>query len=494
MPRWSEAKAALVLLCGLLTCGCHSRPAGTAQSAALDPSCEERKAQLIELLRRLPERAWTPPTRVDLPVSSLEGVFGSGPILEVSGRAVVFKGEPIAGPSTAEQAAALRERFRDLADWSHEASAGAAHNDSAQDAAGAPTLSVAAARDLTVRALRNTLASVPSAVRLRLLFTRPATAAARSRSQTASDLAVRMLAEPDAATRGRLAAAAYSAATQCADVQQAATAAGQVDVHERWARLRPRLIEALPRCRCEQLDTEGLQLLLVAEQRAGAASLGSLPLSFIRDERCGASMPLRSVQKLLTQIEAFDAEFAGAWSDETLSFTDVITNERLLNQFCDALPGETLSSVQRARATLYWQVASSKQCQAWQFGPLARGAPMGTWSRVPAAPNSSASALPLAFHYWQGAEEIRVYGPVPEPATKPTDQRTWDCQQEFKMVGVDAESIRLEHGRWYFAEAACRAAPAAAALFPGCVSAWAARGDAEEPGQATPPDGATPGD
>lgn len=88
---------------------------------------------------------------------------------------------------------------------------------------------------------------------------------------------------------------------------------------------------------------------------------------------------------------------------------------------------------------------------------------MGTWRRR--APSSSPS---LALHYWQGSEEIRVYGPQLENS-KPTDEKHWECNQNLKMTDVDANGIRLEAGRWYFTERACNAGDANESLVPGCV-------------------------
>ena len=73
---------------------------------------------------------------------------------------------------------------------------------------------------------------------------------------------------------------------------------------------------------------------------------------------------------------------------------------------------------------------------------------MGTWRR--------GGPHPLAFHYWQATEEIRVFGPVdPASPTKPTDSRTWPCDETFHLTGVDASSIQLDGGRWFFTEAVC---------------------------------------
>jgi hypothetical protein len=238
---------------------------------------------------------------------------------------------------------------------------------------------------------------------------------------------------------------------------------------ERWPRLREALQTALPTCSCQQLDADGLRALLSAEQRAGTVTLSSVPIGFLREQRCVASMPLRSVQQVLDDIDEFDAEFAGDWKDGELHFDDVVTNERLLNVLCVALPGETLASLQRESATMYWRLPGRDRCEAWQFEPLARGAPLGTWRRVePELP-------PLALHYRQGAEDLRVFGPVTDPKSRATDEGPWSCDQNFHMLDQSTDSIGLEGGgRWYFDSAACERAPANSASFAGCVSTLAA--------------------
>ncbi|MEO8185519.1 MAG: hypothetical protein ABI895_42470, partial [Deltaproteobacteria bacterium] len=155
-------------------------------------------------------------------------------------------------------------------------------------------------------------------------------------------------------------------------------------------------------------------------------------------------------------------------------------NERLLNYLCQALPGETLASLQRERRTFYWKVPGFPHCQAWQFEPAAPGSPMGTWRR-----HGEHGQLPLAVHYWQGAEEIRLYGPLPDDTSKPTDERNWSCDQDFRMRGIDGQSIELETGRWFFEAEACEKASDAQAAFPGCVTALA--GGPYDPAHPPPP-------
>ena len=113
-------------------------------------------------------------------------------------------------------------------------------------------------------------------------------------------------------------------------------------------------------------------------------------------------------------------------------------------------------SLARARHTLYWRIRGVEQCQGWRFEPLEPGSNMGTWRR-----QGQESGPPLALHYWQGAEEVRLFGPVQgPPASKPTDERVWACDQEFKLRGVDPSSLELETGRWFFERDACQRASA----------------------------------
>jgi hypothetical protein len=80
---------------------------------------------------------------------------------------------------------------------------------------------------------------------------------------------------------------------------------------------------------------------------------------------------------------------------------------------------------------------------------MALGTPMGTWRR--------AGSNPLAFHYWHATEEIRVFGPVdPAAQGKPTDARSWPCDETFHLTGVDSTSVQLDGGRWFYTEAACQ--------------------------------------
>jgi hypothetical protein len=314
-----------------------------------------------------------------------------------------------------------------------------------------PVLYVAAAPDLDVQTVRAFLVHVPDFVELRLLVRTPPMKQARDRgaSAAARNLSARILLEPNPNLRKRLADEGYATFSACGAFTSASASILETDPQKRWPALRGALEKALPACECKSLDTASLRLLISAEQRAGAASLGWVPLSFLRDERCDATMPLRAIKKLVGQIEAFDEEFSAGVDRDALRFGDVVENDRLRVYFCDPLPGEELAAKARTRSTLYFRPPGSETCQSWAFEPLALGTPLGTMRR--------AGTNPLAFHYWQAAEEIRVFGPIdPAAPTKPTDSRTWPCDETLHLTGVDSSSIQLDAGRWFYGEAACR--------------------------------------
>jgi hypothetical protein len=293
--------------------------------------------------------------------------------------------------------------------------------------------------------------------------------AANAEDAEARAIANQLFAERDPQKRSALSSQAFASFSRCKRVSDALAAVGQVDPKQRWTALRAALLEALPACRCDELASQSLKQIVVAEQRAGSGSIAALPAEFLRDERCGASMPLRSLGKLVAQMESFNAEFSGGYQKDELAFEEVLTNDRLLNTFCNALPGETLAALERKRATLYWKLSGEDACEAFRFEPLSPGAPMGTLRQVVAAGQGA-----RAFHYWQAAEEIRLFGPVSgAPESKPTDSREWACDQNLKLTGVDVESVSFEHGRWFFREDACRRAKSDTSSLTGCFSARA---------------------
>jgi len=112
---------------------------------------------------------------------------------------------------------------------------------------------------------------------------------------------------------------------------------------------------------------------------------------------------------------------------------------------------------------VYYRPAGSGGCEGWSFAPLSPGAPMGTITRTSGGPE-------VAFHYWQAAEDLRIFGPVDRlVASRPTDARDWPCEMTLHLVGVDEGSIHLEKGRWFFDEATCRAAADEAPRLEACA-------------------------
>lgn len=393
-------------------------------------ACVARLQTFTEFVRALPTRTVASAARGDLPVSTLGALPGPGPVLEISGSTLALDGEPIRGSD-------LEARTRE---WKQ--------------------LYIAAAADADVQTLRAALAPIPAAVGLRLLIRTPALGPTSPKPQGASvpdDPATRLLLEADPREREKIAAEAYASLSDCAALTEAVASVRGKGARQRWPALQVALGDALPRCDCGKVDTARLQQVVAAEQRASGATLAWVPLSFLKDERCGASMPLRSLQKLIRQIEGFDAEFAGGWQHDALKFADVVNNDRLRVYFCNALPGETLAAKERARGTLYLRVPGAGSCDPWQFEPSSPGSPMGTWRRL-----ASPSRAALAFHYWQAAEEIRVFGPIDAASpSRPTDTHDWACEQTHRLTGIDEDSIELDSGRWFFDEAACRRAPEA---------------------------------
>jgi len=440
------ALASLVSPLVLAFSGCHTQTAFSPGRAQSPEACAAEQSELIAFVGRLPARALGADLRADLPLSTLGAAPGAGPVLSVTETSLALDGETLKPDAWAERARALPVTG---------------------------SLFVAAASDVTIRTLRAAIAPVPAALDLKLLVrTASATTAAPAGSDTperARDLAAQLLNERDGAAQERLASAAYSEFSNCAALAQATAAVSGKSARERWPGVKNAFATSLPACRCDSIDAPALRAVLSAEQRAGTATLGAVPLSFVRDERCAASMPLRSVKRLLEQIEKFDTDNAGTYADDAVRFEQVVTNDRLREQFCDALPGETFAALGKARSSLYFRVAGSETCQAFRFEPLAPGAPMGTWRRV-----SKDGLPPLAFHYWQAAEEVGVFGPLDAASpSKPTDERSWACRENYKLVGIDKDSLQLEGGRWFFTEASCHAAAAETATMPGCIGAIA---------------------
>lgn len=437
--------------------GCRTPPASARPPPESKAACEDRQRGFLELLQGLPERALATAPSVEVPLSTVGGVPGNGPVVEISGSVMILDGEVV---KEHEQASRSMRLTSWVSTWLSTRPA-------------KPTIYVAAAPDLDIRSLASYLRAIPESVELKLLVRlaepTPVSRVESSRPEGESPLA-RLLSERDPERREELSRALYQEYADCSALQQAVEASSQVSARERWQARRSALLQAVPSCACSRIDTQNLRSIVVAEQRAGAAGFATLPASFLRDPRCTASMPSRALGKLVKQVERFDEEFSGSFQKDAIAFEQVVDDDRLLNYFCNALPGETLAAQQRARATLYWRMPGEETCQAWRFEPLALGAPMGTWRRA-----GTSTQRELAFHYWQAAEEIKLFGPVPEGSdSKPTEAREWPCQENYRMTGVDARSISTENARWFLDEASCRNAPPSNASGAGCVRTLAA--------------------
>lgn len=425
---------------------------GAGARYASGPSCEERQRQLVTVLQALPDETLNTPLSVPLPSATLAGAFGKGPVLEVFEARALFDGREVPGNTLEERTSALRDLVPPAS------------------APNAP-LYVAATANVDMRTLQGYLAALPDGYDPRLAFVRPAAppgaANAQSPDEAAEDTAhsEKLLVERDPTARRRIAASGYQEYSECEAVDAAVAAQSTASEATRWPALKRSMIEAVPRCACSDINPDGLRNLLVAEQRAGNVALGSMPAAFLKDVRCKASMPLRTVQQVLADVENFEVEFSGSWDETGVRFEEVVTNERLLNYLCSAMPGELFESVSAEFATVYLKTAKAPQCRAYRLEPVARGAVFGTLraqDTTPAAPEAS-------YHYRLGGNDLRVFGPLPSVESRATDEGPWACNEDLKLSDSDAASIAVEGGgRLYFTRAACEAS-AADALFPGCV-------------------------
>lgn len=441
--------------------------------------CVARLSAFEDSVAKLPDQTVAAVTGGDLPTSTLGALPGPGPVLQIAENGAAIDGTPLPGATHAERAARLAE-------WN---AAQASPATTETPAANAPSTHqafyIAASADTDVQTVRAYATELPATLDVRLLVRLPKMPTPRNpeAAPAADDPATRVLLEQDPENRRRIAEQGYAELAHCPAVTNAVASVRGMGPRERWPALKSALRTALPQCDCGAVDTERLQALVAAERQGGAGAIGFVPISFLRDERCGASMPLRSMRKLIKQVEQFDAEFAGGWQKDALAFDDVVNNQRLLVYFCSALPGETLAQKERERATLYLRTPGSTTCEAWKFEPLAPGSPMGTWRRAAAASHPA-----LAFHYWQAAEEIRIFGPVDAASpSKPTDQRDWACEQTHRLTGIDDHYLQLDSGRWYFDDAACRRADANVPAAPPCAKSSDSGGSSGEAGGAPNP-------
>jgi hypothetical protein len=426
--RWLAGAAFFLLL----SPACRERSGRSADAPRSPEACEHEKSELQRFLQALPKETLMTELGA-LPESTVGAPPEDGPVLEVSEHTFRIDGRAVASAELGSLTA--------------------------------PTVYVAAAPETTIGRIRAVVAALPRTTALSLLVRmrgeKGATARVSGASEHARTSVESVLSERDPRVRREKLRESYAELSSCAALAEVFARADQAPERGRWQLLRDGALAALPSCSCDSLSSASLRALFAADRRAGMASLAALPLSFVRDERCNASMPLRSVSRLLEQIEKFDEEYAGKWQDDTLRFDQVITNDRVLVQFCDALPGETLAALARAKRSVFFRARDREGCDSWSFEPLAPGAPMGTLRRTTGN---------TTFHYWQAAEEISVFGPLlPGAPSKPTDEREWPCKTTYKLTGIDADAIALEDGRWFFTEAACRAAPPSTAVG-GCAS------------------------
>lgn len=441
------------------------QPARSSRERAPVPetpeACRARQKTLVDFVSALPERVVAMPTRVDLPASTLGAVPGPGALVEIGERDVTVDGVTFADASG-------EARAEKLGQWASAWNVRAPVDSRARsDKTSGRILYVAASSNVDVRTMRSYLGRVPASIELRLLVRTPVSRPMNAEGEgtaEARELSRRLLQEPTFDARRTLATQGYARFADCTEVTRVVSHAAALGKEQRWPALRSGLATALPSCDCGKLDTASLRVLVSAEQRAGVSAIGWIPLSFIRDERCEASMPLRSLKKLVSQMEQFDQEFSGGWQKDALQFENVLTSERLGVYFCNALPGETLAAKQTAHAALYLRLVGSDRCDTWTFEPLAPGSPFGTFRRA-----ATAGRPPLAFHYRQAAEELRVFGPA-DARSRPTDDRDWKCDETLRLTGVDETSIVLDKGRWFYSEASCQAAQADASPSSGCFA------------------------
>jgi hypothetical protein len=223
------------------------------------------------------------------------------------------------------------------------------------------------------------------------------------------------------------------------------------------------MLDAIPQCACDDVNADALRLLLLADQRAGSIALGSVPASFLREERCIAALTGTTTQRLIDDIGKFDEEYAGDYRDGELVFDQVVTNERLLVYLCVALPDETLAWLQRRKRRIYLRPPDGGACQSWRFDPVAPGSPMGTFRRE--------GGEPLAVHYRLGADALRLFGPVTSSGSRPGDPGPWPCDEDLSLSRVGDHSVELSAGaHLYFTSEACRTAPAEHKPLTGCTA------------------------
>lgn len=461
----------------LLTCSLFLALACTNQDAkyANGPTCEERQTQLVSTLKTLPELVLTGPTNVPLPESSLAGAFGQGNVLEINEPLVVFNGTTLGGKTQSERVEQLRAAALAIPTVT----------------SGNP-LYIAAFAQTDMRSLHNYLGALPESFDLRLTFLRPSPPETTTEEGDSAVYADKLLLERNPQARRRIAIAGYDEYSDCPAIDQAVKALENEPTASRFAKLKAALLRAVPQCPCSDIDPDGLRLLVAAEQRAGNVALGSSTANFLRDARCRASMPLRSVQQILTDVERFEDEFSGNWDATGVTFEQVVTDERLLNYLCNAMPGELFESASADFSSLFVRTLNAPECREFRLEPVARGAVFGT---LRAVNNPSQS-----FHFRLGGNDLRLFGPLPTAESRPTDPGPWACDKNHKLSASDSSYLQIESGgRLYFTRQACEqarmheAVPSTCAFDPSLVPALPEAPTTEGVAPAPPPDSsATP--
>jgi hypothetical protein len=237
--------SSLALLWGLSAC---QAGAGFSHGASDTPeACEARKQSLVDLLARLPDASLGTDFRTELPGSTLGAAPGAGPVLEVTETARFLDGEAL-----------------DAAAWSTRAKALSA----------SATVYVAAAPDVTIRALRAAVLPLPSSTNLKLLVRMRSPAALPAEQGTpvrAQELATQVLTGQDAETRIATAERGYAEFARCPALATAVATAGRARRNVRWPALRAELGRAVPQCACNSLDAGALRALVSGEYRGGTA-------------------------------------------------------------------------------------------------------------------------------------------------------------------------------------------------------------------------------
>lgn len=458
---------------GLALCSAVVALACTSQEAkyANGPSCEERQAQLVSSLQTLPELVLATPTNVPLAQSTLAGAFGQGAVLEINEPSIVFNGTLLSAQNQAERVEQLHVAVSAL-----------------PVAASAQPLYVAAAATTDIRSLHAYLQAVPQSFDVRLTFVRPPPQVTDTEDNGSTQYADKLLLEPNPQARRQIALSGYDAYSDCAAIDSAVAALANEPEASRFGKLKTSLLSAVPQCQCADIDPDGLRQLVVAEQRAGNVALGSSPADFLRDVRCRASMPLRSVQQVLTDIERFEDEFSGNWDATGVTFEQVVTNDRLFNYLCGAMPGELFETLSADFASLFVRTPNAPTCREFRLEPVAKGAVFGTLRGVENAAHS--------FHFRLGGNDLRLFGPLPSPESRPTDVGPWACDKEHKLSASDSSYLQVESGgRLFFTREACEQSKLPEATLSTCafdpnlvppVAPTPTDGTAPAPTQATP--------